>query len=84
MIFAAKTNVGKTVFSATLCRGLIYNSSGSRAISGMSQGWMKEGLLRRKAMGAVSRSTTRSRTRGLEYSKPAQTGFPTDSDERQV
>jgi hypothetical protein len=83
-VIAAKTNIGKTVFSAILCRGLIYNGSGSRAVSGLSQGWMKEGFLRRKALGAVSRSITRYRTRGVEYIKPAQTTFPTDSDERQV
>jgi hypothetical protein len=84
VIIAANTNVGKTVFSAALCRGRIFNSSGSRSVSGLSQGWMKEVLLRRKALGAVSSSTTRYRTRGVEYIKPAQTGFPTDSDARQV
>jgi hypothetical protein len=83
-VIAANTNVGKTVFSAALFRGRIFNRSGSRSVSGLSQGWMKERLLRRKALGAVSRSMTRSRTRGVEYIKPAQTGFPTDSDARQV
>jgi hypothetical protein len=83
-VIAANTNVGKTVFSAASYKGRIFNSSGSRSVSGLSQEFMDEGLLRRKAMDAVSRTTTRSRTRGVEYIKPAQTGFPTDSDERQV
>jgi hypothetical protein len=87
-VVAANTNVGKTVFSAALCRGFMFNGSGSGtgsgSVSGLSQGWMKEGLSRRNPSGAVSSSTTRSRTRGVEYIKPAQTGFPTDSDERQV
>lgn len=51
-IFAANTNVGKTIFATGLCR----------------------------AAAIVAKETNRD----VFYLKPVQTGYPVDSDERQV